>query len=338
MLKTLNAYLTMLLVPYKIEVLAIALHVKLFKHIEEQPCTALDLAKLLSFDPTNTKIFLEALVMLELIEERDAFYTNTPLSKTFFVFDAPRYCGDVFLHRKAMLTQGVKMLEPLLEEGNRHTIQTKQPTKWAQASKKFLKQEQKTLISQVALACVKHASSLPKNAKILDIGCASGIIGLELLRANPSWSGIFFDYPEVIEIVQEHIEEYALSSRALLRCGNVQTDEFGNGYDLIWCSNLLYFLEDPSALIKKLYNALNPNGVLISAHVEIDATNPQHSDRFFYFLFLNLQGKRIFKPEELSEMFTQAGFSQMQTFTSHDMPMTPTTIHILKKEAPHVAH
>ncbi|MBN1838664.1 MAG: methyltransferase domain-containing protein [Campylobacterales bacterium] len=335
--KTLNSYLTMLLVPYQIEVLAIALHVKLFQRIEEQKCTAEDLALILAFDPTNTKIFLDALVMLELIEEDASFYANTDITKTFFIFDAPKYCGDVFLHRKAMLHQGVKMLEKLLKEGNKEMIHTKHPQRWAQASKKFLKQEQKNLISHVALKCLKHLPSLPDNAKILDIGCASGIVGLEILQTRPSWHGVFFDYPEVIEIVQEHIEEYALKSRTTTLCGDVQMDDIGYGYDLIWCSNLFYFFENPTSVIEKLYNALNPNGILISAHVEIDITNSHDTDSFFYFLFLNLQGKRIFKPTELSVMFNKAGFEPIQTFTSHDTPMTPTTVHILKKEAHHVS-
>ncbi|MBE0497560.1 MAG: methyltransferase domain-containing protein [Campylobacterales bacterium] len=333
MQKRLNTYLTMLLVPSKIEVLTLALHVKLFHLIETGKRTSNAMAIALDNDPKNMEIFLDALVALGLLVKKKGVYYNTEVARTFFDVASPQYCGDVFLHKKEMLWQGNKMLSGLLKEGNKKAITAKHPKKWAHAAKKVLKQEQKNLIAHIAVKIAKSIPTFPTMTNMLDLGCASGIIGLEILKANPSLKGVFFDYPEVVEVVQENISEYNLQSRASTLSGDLQQDAIGSGYDLIWCSNIFYFLENEQEILKKIHNALNPNGILISAHVEVDETNPLGADGFFHFLFLNLQGRRTFKPDALTSLFKKANFETLQTYVSHEMPMTPTTIHLLKKSA-----
>jgi len=326
-----DKYLNMLLEAQKTEILAIALNLKIFQILEEDNYSFNTLAQKLELHLHNTKVLLDGLVFLDLLYKQGDFYKNEPLTKKFFIYGSKSYCGDIFLHRKEMLDHGSKMLKDLLKEGNEKLKDSKHPKKWAGAAKNILRQEQKSLISKVALKNITKLKEFSSCKKMLDLGCSSGIVGLEIVKNHPNLKGVLYDYKEVTQVVDEHIKEYALEGRVTTLSGDIQTDDIGSGYDLIWCSNIFYFFEDKKEVIEKIYKALNPNGVLVSVHVEIDENNKTDIDEFFYFLFLNMQERGILKPYELSNIFEEVGFRSINSYTTLDMPMTKSQIHIVKK-------
>ncbi|MFY9094997.1 class I SAM-dependent methyltransferase, partial [Aliarcobacter butzleri] len=166
---------------------------------------------------------------------------------------------------------------------------------------------------------------------MLDLGCSSGVIGLEITKNHPNIKTTLFDYEEVTNITKEHINEYNLQNRVFVLSGDIEKNDIGKNYDLIWCSNIFYFFKDKKKVIKKIYDALNSNGILVSCHVEIDTKNSLDENSFFYFLSLNLQGKNILKPMELSDIFEEVGFKSINSYTTYKTPMTPSQIHICKK-------
>jgi SAM-dependent methyltransferase len=321
----------MILAGQKVEVLGVALNLKIFKILEEEEHSYVSLAQKLNTHAHNTKVLLDGLVMLDLLYKDGDFYKNTQISKKFFIFGSLGYCGDVFLHRKEMLNHGRKMIASLVKDGNGGLKESKHPNKWTAAAKKFLRQEQENFISNVALNTVSSLKEFDGFHKMLDLGCSSGIVGLEIIKSHPNLQGVLFDYPEVTEVIKEHIKEYGLESRVTTLSGDIENDDIGSGYDLIWCSNIFYFFKDKESVIRKIYNALNPNGILISIHVEIDELDKSHEENFFYFLFLNMQERGILKPFELSNIFEEIGFRSINSYTTLDMPMTKSQIHIAKK-------
>ncbi|WP_419773718.1 methyltransferase [Halarcobacter sp.] len=326
-----NKYLTMLLEQNKVEVLSIALKLKLFMYLEEEN---MDFEKLLSYLNTNkdnTQILLEALSMMDLIKKEKGFYINSPLAKKYFVYNTSSYCGDVFLHRKELSTHSRKAMLKLISEGSAKQALAKNSKLWANASKKSLKQEQKNLISKTVLKIVQEIQDFPKMKKMLDLGCSSGVLGLEIINKYPNLSGVLFDFPDLAEVVKEHISEYNLDNRVKFVGGDIQNDEIGSNYDFIWCSNIFYFFENKDEVLEKIYKALNPNGILISAHVEIGEEKEQYEDSFFYFLGLKLQGRTTFKPMHLSQAFEKVGFRNINSYTTKQFPLTKTQIHIVRK-------
>ncbi|RXJ57648.1 class I SAM-dependent methyltransferase [Candidatus Marinarcus aquaticus] len=326
-----DRYLNMLLEGQKTEVLGVALNLKIFKSLEEENHTFNSLAVKLELNPHNTKVLLDALVLLDLLYKQGEFYKNEALTKEFFIEETKGYCGDVFLHRKEMLNHGKKMLDTLVKEGCGALKDSKHPKKWAGAAKRFLRQEQENLISKVALDTVTRLKEFSSAKKMLDLGCSSGIVGLEIIKSHLSLQGVLYDYKEVTDVVDEHIKEYGLQNRVTTLSGDIQNDDIGSGYDLIWCSNIFYFFKDKKEVIEKIYKALNTNGVLVSVHVEIDETDKTNLDEYFYFLFLNMQERGVLKPFELSDIFEETGFRSINSYTSVEMPMTKSQIHIAKK-------
>lgn len=326
-----NRYIKMLLEQNKTEVLAIALQLKLFNYLEKENMSLELLVKELDTHAKNTNTLLEALAMIDLIYKKDDFYKNTDVTKKYFIHATSTYCGDVFLHRNSMLNHGRKAMSSLVSEGAKDVAMAKNPKKWATASRRFLKQEQTNLISQSVVEIVKNLKEYPKMTKVLDLGCASGVLGLEIVKSHPTMKGVLFDFPDVTDIVSTHIKEYGLEERVSILSGDIQNDDIGSGYDLIWCSNIFYFLDNKTDVLEKIYKALNPNGILVSAHVEVGEDAQEYEDSFFYFLGLNFQGRTIFKPMELSNILEDTGFRTINSYTTSDFPMTPTQIHIAKK-------
>ena len=58
--------------------------------------------------------------------------------------------------------------------------------------------------------------------------------------------------------------------------------------------------------------------------------NTMDEASFFYFLFLNLQGKKSLKQENLKKDFKDVGFKSITTLRREDFPMTPNYIHIVR--------
>ena len=329
-MQNINNYLSLLLVQQKTEILELALELKIFKLIEENINTIFIISSKININEHKTKILLDSLVFMELLEINQDKYLNTKFAKEAFIYGASSYCGDVFLHRKQLAENGKKMMKSMFGE-KKELEDMKTGKLWANASKKFLKQEQKNLIAPMAVDIIKNLKEFSSLNKMLDLGCASGVIGLEITKNHPNIKTTLFDYEEVTNITKEHINEYNLQNRVFVLSGDIEKNDIGKNYDLIWCSNIFYFFKDKKEVIKKIYDALNPNGILVSCHVEIDTKNSLDENSFFYFLSLNLQGKNILKPMELSHIFEEIGFKSINSYTTYKTPMTPSQIHICKK-------
>ncbi|ABV66606.1 O-methyltransferase [Aliarcobacter butzleri RM4018] len=329
-MQNINNYLSLLLAQQKTEILELALELKIFKLIEENINTIFIISSKININEHKTKILLDSLVFMELLDINQDKYLNTKFAKESFIYGASSYCGDVFLHRKQLAENGKKMMKSMFEE-KKELEEIKIPKLWADASKKFLKQEQKNLIAPMAVDIIKNLKEFSSLNKMLDLGCSSGVIGLEITKNHPNIKTTLFDYEEVTNITKEHINEYNLQNRVFVLSGDIEKNDIGKNYDLIWCSNIFYFFKDKKEVIKKIYDALNPNGILVSCHVEIDTKNSLDENSFFYFLSLNLQGKNILKPMELSDIFEEVGFKSINSYTTYKTPMTPSQIHICKK-------
>ena len=329
-MQNINNYLSLLLAQQKTEILELALELKIFKLIEENINTIFIISSKININEHKTKILLDSLVFMELLEINQDKYLNTKFAKEAFIYGTSSYCGDVFLHRKQLAENGKKMMKSMFEE-KKELEDMKTAKLWANASKKFLKQEQKNLIAPMAVDIIKNLKEFSSLNKMLDLGCSSGVIGLEITKNHPNIKTTLFDYEEVTNITKEHINEYNLQNRVFVLSGDIEKNDIGKNYDLIWCSNIFYFFKDKKEVIKKIYDALNPNGILVSCHVEIDTKNSLDENSFFYFLSLNLQGKNILKPMELSDIFEEVGFKSINSYTTYKTPMTPSQIHICKK-------
>ena len=119
--------------------------------------------------------------------------------------------------------------------------------------------------AQQAVKIVSGLSEFPSFGKMLDLGGGPGIIGIAIVTSHPTMKGAIFDKPSVVNVAERFIKEYKMEDRMAVMGGDYIHDSIGEGYDLIWASTTLNFARhDLDTPMKKIYDALNPDGVFVS--------------------------------------------------------------------------
>lgn len=325
----LKRYLNLLLSPLKIEIISIAIKIKLFDLLQEA-LSVEDIQKELNFSTYNTKIFLDALVHLKLLKHKDTLYKNSSFSKKYFVSFSKYYMGDVFLYRQEYLGLSQEQILKLLKSKNREKMELQNPKVWAKASKKYFYQEQKILLSDFVIDTVKQINKSKNIKKVLDIGCSSGVVTLELLKANSDFEAVLFDFEDVIKETKKNIKNYNLNKRASTLCGDVQKDDIKNGYDLVICSNILHLLEQKEKVLQKIYQSLNKNGILFIVQSNIlDFTEGKNS--YFYNLIPRLYDEDYSKKCLFADTLLSAGFRNVDSFKSNKLLAFDAKIFIARR-------
>jgi peptidoglycan/xylan/chitin deacetylase (PgdA/CDA1 family) len=116
---------------------------------------------------------------------------------------------------------------------------------------------------------------LPANttANALELGCAEGHFTLRLA-------------PRVRRLTAVDISGRALA-RAQARCSDhrniafrrldLDTDEIPGSFDLIVCSEVLYYLRDLPSAVRRIVSQLRPGGFLLTAHSRVLIDDPEHA-------------------------------------------------------------
>lgn len=164
---------------------------------------------------------------------------------------------------------------------------------------------------------VKELPEYPEIRKILDLGCATGLLGLGVIGEREDVYGILYDRPAMEPAIRESIRLSGLEERAVPMTGDYLTDDIGSGYDLVLAIATLSFVEQEMAgLMKKLYKAMNPGGVLLcySEGIERDGSGPW--DMMLGWLPYNMQGYNLgVKKNEITEAAMAAGFRSAEKRT-----------------------
>jgi len=323
-------YLNMLLSPMKIETISIALEIKLFDLLQK-PISNKTIADKLGFDKENTKVFLNSLVILKLLKNKNNKYVNKNFTSNYFVSSSTNYIGDLFSYRKGFFEHTKEELLLFLKKGKEHIPFQVSQEQWQEASKKYFAQEQKALLSQYVIQLISKINKEKKIKNLLDLGCSSGVLSLEILKKNPNFNATLFDFEEVIQQTQANISKYNLSNKVQTICGNIEKDSIGTQYDLILCSNILHLLPQKEAVLEKIYKALNKDGILLILHNNLLENTSNDSSLYFYNLLNLLQNQSTLDDMEFSNLILESGFKTINSFTSKESLHINTKVYIAKK-------
>jgi trans-aconitate methyltransferase len=99
--------------------------------------------------------------------------------------------------------------------------------------------------------------------------------------------------------------------------GDYNTDSIGEGYDLIWASNSLYFLKDNTEeLMKKMYDALNPGGLFVVHHPGLTHERTKPELMVVSMTVMNLRGQDMTQNQgEIADAMLQVGFKSVRSRT-----------------------
>jgi predicted TPR repeat methyltransferase len=249
--------------PIRSQLLLTGIELKVFNYLSK-PTSAEDVAQAIRTHPNNTKLLLDGLAAIDLLQKKKGLYQNTALAETFLVEGSQTFLGQML----AFMTSGdvtLKSLMRLVKEGP-----PPQPGP-SPFSEEMLTQSAVMManIEQAgdAQQMVRVVSELPEFSsfqKMLDLGGGPGLIGMAIVDTHPTMKGVIFDLPPVVKVAKTFIKEYGMGDRMEVLGGDFNCDPIGEGYDLVVTCNALQFSRAIDPVVKKIYDALNPGGVCVS--------------------------------------------------------------------------
>lgn len=315
-------------------ILRTALDFDLFDLLEE-PKTAEQVSSETGTAAAFTEKFLNALCTIDLISKHDGNYANTKLASTFLVKKSPFYQGNMIrLSGNNSLNWsklGSAMKGDLPDEiGERPEGVFDSGFILAMAEGSMRGSLHRTVEEVAALPEFKRARTL------LDIGGGHGLYAIAFAEMNPELDATVFDLPPVTEVTREFIERYDMNERVSVIGGDFAMDEIGQGYDIVFASDVFYRKPDAlSGIFEKIHGALNDSGSIMLKHwvLNDDRTAPPTSVLFD--LMLSLRGgdwHHIYTRGEYIELLKGAGFSSLRLLDISSQ-VSPSLLIIGSKEA-----
>ena len=254
-----------LIAPIKLKLLLTGIELKVFDELSK-PTSADAVAKALSTDPTNTRLFLDGLAAINLLEKKKGLYKNSPIAQTFLVEGGPTYLGRIlpFIQPDAQVYEN---LTKLVKEGPLPQPETPPFSEEAVAQGVVMMADaERAGYAQEAVKIVSELPEFPSFQKMLDLGGGPGLIGMAIIAEHPNMKAVNFDLPPVIQAAEKYIKEYGMENRMEVLAGDFNQDSIGEGYDLVWAAGVLQFAMDIDRIVKKVFESLNPGGVFVSLY------------------------------------------------------------------------
>lgn len=291
----------------------------------------------LNANERNAKIFLDALVFLGLIKIDENLYQNSELANKIFVSSSPLFCKDMFLFNFKRQLGGVRNLQNFISTNAKNKLDGFD--KWSNHFEDVadlgelntvLMQSQKLKSDQI-LSVIEGAKEFKNVRKILDMGCGAAAICLELAKRHEKLEITLLDFEDTLKQTAKNVEAYGLSERVKFISGDAKSCKFNECYDMVFCGNLFYFIDDIKALMDKIYTILSDDGIFVSVHTQISYHKRCDLDSFFYFFLFSLEGSNSLKNGTLQRILKKANFKNLQTVKLKDMPPANLDLIIARK-------
>ena len=335
----LQPYWDLAIAPVQGDALAAMLELGLFDALET-PQTAAQLAVALELDVPHTALLLELLWSMRLLDRTEAgdavsAWRCSATALHYFCRSSSSFCGDAWLYRLHALRDFGTQLDTLVRDGGKPTpYQTASGVNWALAARQQIGQEQRAVTMRAALSVMQRIapfSSPDARLRLLDLGGGPGWVAIALAQAHAGLQGTVFDWPETVAVASANIAHAGLSGRLGTLGGDLDSDELGGEYDLVWCSSVLHFVADLPAVLRKMHAALRPGGVLVCVQAEIAPTPDDASRVLPYYLPMRMLGRLVTRQGELAGQLRSAGLVQIEQYQASDFPMAPVQVLIARK-------
>lgn len=164
---------------------------------------------------------------------------------------------------------------------------------------------------------------LNSGSVVLDYGCATGSIALELPNMTKEIHGIDIS-PNMIEIAKSKADERKINNIGFTRATIFDESLGKESFDVILALSILHLVEDPAASMERINRLLKPGGIFISA-------TPCLGEKAFLSILMNIPifllsrvgvipSITFFSSSSLSAAITKAGF---QVIEQSDLSVRP---------------
>jgi ubiquinone/menaquinone biosynthesis C-methylase UbiE len=316
------------------QILDAALEYDFFTLIHKGFQSAEDIARQAGTDPRATRIVLDSLPALGLIQKRGGKYYLLPMSDVFLVQGKPSYVGD-FRHVALALWDGMAHLKESLKTGK--------PLSRMDTGTELQVWEKLVLGIIViaepaakALCDLLKIGSERKGLRVLDIAGGSSIFGMTILSRDPSAQVTQLDWPNVNAVAKKLNRERGFDGQIRFIDGEHHSAAIETGhYDLVLASNFCRF-ESPAGnqrLFAKAYAALQPGGLFVVNDFvpNEERTEPTFALRFSVYTLTHTPEGECWTLSQYTDWLKTAGFSAIETYGDIPKTLPGTTLVMAKK-------
>ncbi len=296
---------------FNAKALMTAAKLDIFNHIGTGSKSPDELAGSMGASSHGTRLLLDALAGMGYVNKKGGRYSNTRCGREVFLEGKDYYIGDILRFHETMWA-GWSGLEK--------SIRTGRP---AQRHDMFQedKEETRTFIMAMHNTAMGHAEDLASlmdlngARTLLDVGGGPGTYSIFFCKANPRLKATIFDLPGTLEVTKDVVSRYKMSRRVTLQEGDYN-EQLPKGFDTAFLSHIIHS-EGPeanAALMKRIYDTLNPGGKIIIQDfiLKEDKTQPGFASTFALCMLVFTEEGRTYSFEEIKAWLKDAGFKSVK--------------------------
>ena len=309
-----------------------ALELGLFTTLADEPCGLDDLEKKLGAPAGPLSVLLSTCLTLGLLAWDGHRYSNSPTAQRFLVRTARSYVGDYYLRQiSAVLYDRMHLVRALLRGEPPEALAYATMLDTPQVTEEFIRgQHSGSLAPASRLA---RTLDLSGYARFLDLGGGSGAFAIEAVKRYPGLSAVVFDLPQVVVVTEKIIQESGLEERITCAGGDLRTDPWPSGADLILLSYIVSCYE-PQTLRELLARCLAylPSGGSLLIHdfaLCPDRSGPRNTALFLFGELIISAQTQSYTVDELGAAMREAGFGEVVT-----QPFLPDLTFLLSGRKP----
>jgi len=294
-----------------------------FTHIHDGAHRSEEIAQRAGTDLRATRIVLDSLLALGLIEKREGAYYLVPISEVFLVRGKSSYVGD-FRHVALALWDGLAHLKETLKSGKPYGRMD---------TAGELQVWEKLVLGIIvvaepaakALCDILQIGSQRKHLRVLDIAGGSSIFGMTILSRDSTSEITQVDWPNINAVAKKLNEERGFGGGIRFVDGDHRSSALESDYyDLVVASNFCRF-ESPDGnqeLFATAYASLKPGGCLVINDFvpNEERTAPTFALRFSVYTLTHTPEGECWTLAQYSQWLKQSGFSSISLHG--DIPQT----------------
>ena len=269
-----------------------AVELGLFSELAAGPLDGDALRERLGLHERSATDFLDALVALGMLEREDGRYSNTPATEVFLDRAKPSYVGGILEMANARLypfwgslTEGLRTGELQNEaKGGGESFFEKlyaDPQRLAQFARAM------TAVSMGAAQAIAAKFPWQDRKTVIDVGCAEGMVPVQVALAHDHISGGGFDLPPLEPIFDQFVGGAGLADRLEFTGGDFFEQDLPQA-DVLVMGHILHDwdLDEKRVLLQKAHDALPDGGALIVYDAIID--DERRGNAFGLLMSLNM--------------------------------------------------
>ena len=301
-------------------VLGAAAEFDLFSLLAEKPKTMEAICKQLESDPRATRMMLDGLVAIRVLDKSEGVYSVPKRLVPWLVAETPETLLPMLQHLSNLI-RGWDQLAWTVRAGI--PAPRSSSIRGPEADRESFIAAMHSVSGPAAAPLVKQFGP-PPFRHLLDVGGASGTWTLALLEAMPEARATIFDLPDAIKQAQHRIHGTRFADRIELVAGDFYHDDLPPGADLAWVSAIIHqhSLDDSRRLFRKVFDALTPGGQIAIRDfvMEPGKTTPAEGALFAINMLVNTASGGTFAFVEIAEALRDAGFENPE-WTVQDSTM-----------------